>query len=187
MKGIVFTEFLEMVEDRHGLDFCDELLEGTDLASGGVYTSVGTYAVAELVALIGELSRKTATPPPEILQAFGRHLFGRFVVAYPRFFEGVDSPFELLVQVESYIHPEVLKLYPDAQLPRFEFERVGEDELRMAYRSPRHLEDLVEGLIRGCSDHFAQPLVTRRESLEDGTAFFIRRETPCPSTNGSSA
>ena len=55
MKGIVFTEFLEMVEDRHGLDFCDELLEGTDLASGGVYTSVGTYAVAELVAVLQPL------------------------------------------------------------------------------------------------------------------------------------
>ena len=36
MKGIVFTEFLELVEERHGLDFCDELLEVTDLLHTGI-------------------------------------------------------------------------------------------------------------------------------------------------------
>ena len=52
MKGIVFTEFLEMVEDRFSLDMVDDLIDDCDLPSGGVYTAVGTYSHEEIVALV---------------------------------------------------------------------------------------------------------------------------------------
>ena len=31
MKGIVFTEFLEMVEDQFGLETVDDIIEAADL------------------------------------------------------------------------------------------------------------------------------------------------------------
>jgi Haem-NO-binding len=43
MKGMVFTEFLELVERSWGEELVDELIESCELASGGAYTSVGTY------------------------------------------------------------------------------------------------------------------------------------------------
>ena len=43
MKGIVFTEFLEMVEDKFSADMVDDIIDDCDLASGGAYTAVGTY------------------------------------------------------------------------------------------------------------------------------------------------
>ena len=42
MKGIVFTEFLEMVEAQFGLDTVDAIIENSDLPSRGAYTAVGT-------------------------------------------------------------------------------------------------------------------------------------------------
>ena len=35
MKGIVFTEFFEMIEQQNGLDEVDALVDGCELSTGG--------------------------------------------------------------------------------------------------------------------------------------------------------
>ena len=35
MKGIVFTEFLEMVEEKYGYEVVDQIIEESKLPSGG--------------------------------------------------------------------------------------------------------------------------------------------------------
>ena len=37
MKGVVFTEFLEMVEQKFGMEMVNALIENNDLSSDGVY------------------------------------------------------------------------------------------------------------------------------------------------------
>jgi hypothetical protein len=49
MKGMVFTEFLEMVEAKFSADMVDDIISDSDLPNGGAYTSVGTYDHSELV------------------------------------------------------------------------------------------------------------------------------------------
>jgi len=44
MKGIVFTEFLEMVENKFSPELADRIIEGAEVPSGGVYTAVGLTA-----------------------------------------------------------------------------------------------------------------------------------------------
>ena len=60
MKGVVFTELLEMVEARFSLGVVDTIITRSAPASGAHYTSVGTYPSEELVALVRELSAVTA-------------------------------------------------------------------------------------------------------------------------------
>jgi len=172
MKGIVFTEFLELVEERFGLEVADRILEASELPSGGVYTSVGTYDHNELVQLVMQLSTVTDVAIPDLLHTFGEYLFGRFVFAYPQFFEGVHSAFRFLMQIENHIHVEVRKLYPEAELPRFECHSPAPDRLEMTYRSPRPFTDFAEGLISGCIKHFGERIGVAREDLpsENGTA-----------------
>ena len=43
MKGVVFTEFFDMLEQAHGYELVDKLLETTELESGGVYTACLLY------------------------------------------------------------------------------------------------------------------------------------------------
>jgi len=120
MKGIVFTEFLEMVEQRFSPDVADAIVDASGVPSGGSYTAVGTYDHGELIALVAALSRATGLAIPVLVREFGRHLFRRFVELYPRFFSGVGSAFDFLMGIEMHIHTEVKKLYPDAELPSFE-------------------------------------------------------------------
>lgn len=173
MKGVVFTEFFELVESNWGLDMVDDLIGACELESGGSYTAVGTYDHGEIVQLVQELSRRTEAPIPDLLRAFGEFLFARFVVGYAQFFEGVTSALDFLEGVENYIHVEVKKLYPDAMLPRFTTERREAGKLVMVYHSERHLHDLARGLIQGCCEHFEEPCeVQMEEPAEDGSVRF---------------
>lgn len=178
MKGVIFTEFLEMVEATGGLDLVDEIIDaaGDAAPTAGAYTAVGTYDHTEIVALVGALSEKTETPVPELLKSFGAHLFQRFTVLYPRLFEKHSDAFTFLENVDTYIHVEVLKLYPNAELPRFEVERPSAPQLLMTYHSSRHLEDLAEGLIRGCLDHFGARAGISRETSGGAPRFVITQE-----------
>jgi hypothetical protein len=90
---------------------------------------------------------------------------------------GIDDALDFLERVDKVIHVEVLKLYPDAMLPRFDTTRDGH-RLQMIYRSPRGMEDLAEGLIKGCLGHFAQELRMERHKRTDGsTEFNLERMT----------
>lgn len=167
MKGVVFTEFMEMVEAGFSVETCDRLIEGSDLPSKGIYTSVGTYDHKEMAILVTNLSALVGIPEPELLKKFGQHLFRRFVTTFPAFFTGITSAFEFLPKVDSYVHLEVRKLYPDAELPSFSCTFPHPGQLNMTYRSVRNLSDLAEGLILGCIDHFGEQLVVARESLQE--------------------
>lgn len=174
MKGVVFTEFLTMVEDRFSLATVEEIIEKAQLPSGGVYTSVGTYPVQEMVSLVSQLSAKTGIPVPGLLKAFGGHLLTRFVAGFPGFFSSHRSALDFLMAVEGHIHVEVRKLYSDAELPRFICERPAPDRLIMHYRSPRGLADLAEGLISGCAAHYGEQIELVREDLSEGTGQHVR-------------
>ena len=93
---------------------------GHSLPSGGAYTAVGTYDHGEMWSLVIELGKATGTPVPHLMHAFGEHLFHRFTVVYPVLFEKASSAFDFLQKLEGLIHAEVRKLYPDAELPRFD-------------------------------------------------------------------
>ena len=165
MKGVVFTEFLEMVEERFSDEMADRIIEDSDLSSQGAYTSLGTYDHQELIQLVVNLSGQTGISVPELVQAFGEHLFQRFVQSFPQFFENTHHTFDFLKNLEGYIHMEVRKLYPDAELPQFTYDIPKPDTLVMNYRSSRPFGDLAEGLIRGCIEHFGNRIEMVRENL----------------------
>lgn len=170
MKGVVFTEFLDMVEQRFSADMADDIIDDAQLPSGGAYTAVGTYPHEEMVAMVVALSRRSGIAVADLIRAFGQHLFGRFVQAYPVFFNGVNDTFGFLAGIEDIIHAEVLKLYPDAQLPRFVVERHDARQLVLLYQSPRHFEDLAEGLMLGCVNHLGEAIEVARVDAAAGAA-----------------
>lgn len=164
MKGVVFTEFLEMVEDKFSPDLADRIIAAADVPNGGAYTAVGTYPHAEMGKLVIALSKETGAKVPDLLKAYGRHLFGRFATGYPQFFEGLSDSFSFLKTIDQVVHVEVRKLYPDAELPGFEAVEAGPGRLQMTYRSPRCLGDFAEGLMEGCFEHFKERIgVTRSD------------------------
>ena len=179
MKGVVFTHFTEMVEETFGFEVMDRLLLESDLPSGGAYTSVGTYDHSEMVTLVVKLSEVTNTEISFLLKTFGKYLFGQFAKSYAHFFVDCDNAFDFLESIENYIHVEVLKLYPDAELPTFETSILNDgNTLKMVYTSDRRMGDLAEGLIESALAHYKEEAEVKRVSLNgDGRQieFYITR------------
>lgn len=169
MKGIVFSEFIEMVEEQFSPDVADRMIEAAHLPSGGAYTAVGTYSHEEMLSLITELSRLTEVPVAQLVHAYGRHLFRRFTALYPAFFDGVPTAFDFLASIENHVHLEVRKLYPDAELPRFDTPEADARHMVMVYESRRPFAALAGGLIEGCLAHYGEAAeVTTTDLSEPG-------------------
>jgi hypothetical protein len=176
MKGVVFTELLSFAEQEIGP------AEVEAIVAGGSYDATGSYDHGEILTVVARLAAAADVLPDELLRRFGAHLFHRFADLYPVFLVGTDSALEFLGSIESHIHGELRQLYPDAEFPGFECQRGANGELTMVYRSGRCLADLAEGLIRGCAEHFGEPIDLVREELPsaDGQAVcfsLIRHES----------
>jgi hypothetical protein len=169
MKGIIFTEFLDMVEDRFGLAATDRIIDAAASATGGAYTAVGTYDHQEMVRMVAALSQEIGIPAADLARVYGQHLFGYFVRNHAEMFAGLNSTFDFLAHVDGYIHVEVRKLYANAELPRFEISApTTATTMTMTYRSVRALADVAEGLMNGCAAHFGEQIEVRRSDLSGG-------------------
>ena len=160
MKGVVFRQFLEFSEREFGEAVIDELLNTTELASGGVYTNVGYYDHSEMIALVTALSNRTGTSARALLVKFGQNLFPSLIAGHPQ--DGVTHAFDLIEQIHGVIHRDVKKLYPDAEVPDIRPSmRNGNDEMRITYDSARPMADLCEGMIMAALDASSIPATMR--------------------------
>ena len=170
MKGVVFTEFYDFVEEHHSPAFLQETINEADLPHNGGYTATGTYDACEMASLVARFAAKSGTDIPSALRIFGTHLFHRFAIGFPELFEGKTSAFSFLESIDDHIHVEVQKLYPDAELPHIEIRQHTKESYSLIYTSSRHLGDFCEGLIRGCLDHFQEHATLTRCTLATSPA-----------------
>ena len=170
MKGIVFTEFLDLVEDKFGLEMVDNIINSSQLESGGVYTAVGTYKFSEMLQLLQHLSTNTKLSIDNLLLVYAEHFFSVLEESYPGLLATYKDPIEMLSSVENHIHAEVRKIYPDAELPTFVVESKTENSLVMIYKSSRAMHHFGLGLMNKTYEHFNSiATITLEKIKEDGT------------------
>lgn len=165
MKGMIFTELVEFVEEKFGFDIADAMLEASLLENKGAYTQAANYPFEELVAIVTRLAEITGNPAGDLIEVYGRHLFGRIVGLYPPMIAHFSSSLPFIAKVDTFIHPEVKKLYPDADLPSFNVISLSDHELIIDYTSNKPLMPLARGLMLGAADHFGETI----EIIEDDT------------------
>ena len=135
------------------------------MATDGAYTSVGTYDHAELLQLVVKLSESADVPVGTLVHAFGKHLFKKFTDGNPQMFERLHNSVDVLSNVDGFIHVEVRKLYPDAELPKFDFEQIEDKKWVLTYKSTRPFADLAHGLVEATIEHFDDPIDIQREDV----------------------
>ena len=167
MKGIVFTEFLELVEDKFGLEMVDNIIANSNLESNGVYTAVGTYSFSEMLQLLQNLSNNTEISIDNLLLVYAEHFFGVIEDSYPGLLATYKDAIEMLSSIENHIHVEVKKIYPDAELPKFEVVEKTDKSLTMIYKSSRAMHHFGLGLMNKTFEHFNQTATIVLEKIKD--------------------
>lgn len=175
MLGMVFTELIEMVEDKFSPEIADKMIEAAEDEGGGVYTAVGAYPAEHVQVMVGRLADLTGIPANELVRVFGRHLLGRFAESHPGHFQRHPDVFDFLARIDWDIHVEVKKLYSNATLPRFEVLSRSADILELRYTSPRRLELLALGLIEQLGEFAGQPLQVTVSPDDKGCTFAIAK------------
>ncbi|MBO1924442.1 heme NO-binding domain-containing protein [Thiomicrorhabdus sp. 6S3-12] len=174
MKGIVFSEFIELVEEKFGLEILDTIIEESDLPSQGAYTQIGTYDHKELLVLLDKLSAHSGIDTAELSRTFGEHLLKRFAELYPQFFADVGNCFDLLKTIDTKVHQEVQQLYPEAELPSFDNMMVDDDTMQLIYQSSRPFSALAYGLISGSASYFGETInIQMNDQSDDGNSFVV--------------
>lgn len=180
MKGIVFTEFLEMVDDKFGFEVTEHIIEKSkhQLSTQGAYTAVGTYPHHEIIALVSSLSQQSHIPISQLVTVFGEHLLGQFAKKYGVFFSTVNDTFSFLNSIDNHIHVEVKKLYPNAQLPKFECYHPNNEEnkLVMIYTSERAMSDLASGLIEGTIKYYKENITFSKTIIDESQGTKVKFE-----------
>ena len=163
MKGVVFTEYMEFIEDQFGFDTVDEMIEQSGVS--GVYTQAGNYEFSELFAMVSALSKITQKPLGFLVEAFAKNLFPKLITIYPKPIQSYNNTFDFIAHVDDVVHPEVKKLYPETELPEFELLSRDENELVTIYKSTKPLMDLARGLMMGCAAHYKENIEISYEML----------------------
>lgn len=152
MKGVIITEFLELVEEKYDLQTVNEMLEKAGYDIG--FSAVATYdskIIHELSQVLGELKN---IDRQMLLEIYGEFMFRKFKLGHTEFFDRAPDLYSFLDSIETYIHQEVLKLYPNAELPRFESIYQEDGTYSLIYYSSRKMYSFAKGLINGSIKYY---------------------------------
>jgi len=172
MKGVIFNVVGQVVTEMLGEDAWDDLLDSA--GASGSYTSLGTYEDAELFGIAAAAAEALDTDIDTVLQVVGEKGFVHLSANHMELVNHHTRTVPFLQELNDIIHPEVLKLYPEARVPDFQTELVDGDRLVVIYRSERNIPGLAIGLIRGAAAHFGEEVHVDVEPFEDGHRLDIR-------------
>jgi predicted hydrocarbon binding protein len=156
MQGIIFNALEEFVLDAADMEVWNDVIEQSQVASGGAYTAGVLYDDAEIVALASTLCDKLGVSLADGLKLFGKFLFGFLLNRGPIELKEYKDTQSLLADLEDVIHKDVKRIHPDAYTPFFEFRRSNDNEGELIYRSDRKMCAVAEGLVEGAAEHFGQ-------------------------------
>ncbi|MFT5851686.1 MAG: putative hydrocarbon binding protein [Colwellia sp.] len=169
MQGSIYTAFSEMVIEKMGMGVWNDLLAKVNPTSEGIYTNGMLYNDSEIVALVSALSKITKIDITTLIRSFGEYLFIHLYNNSPADLSHIDNLKDFLIYIDSVIHKEVKRVYPQAYLPTFDCTDSSDGDFVMFYYSKRKLCYLSEGLILSASKHFNQPItISHPECMHDG-------------------
>ena len=154
MKGLVFNLLEDFIVEGWGEEAYEEIFAECPLKTKEPFVGPGTYPDSDLVTIAQVGAAKLGVTLDEALVAFGKFSFPRLAAKVPKIMRYQRDAKRFLMSIDSVIHVEVRKLFPEAVTPRFTCVDVGEDRLEIRYESDRGLCRFMEGLLLGVAEHF---------------------------------
>ena len=158
MKGVIFVEFLEMVESYYGNEVVDRIVAVTNAKPDRVYCVHDSYSPDEIICLIEAVSSEVDILASDLMKLFGEHLFRRFVILYSSSFALRSDVFDVLENLEHDLQSKSPSLDPEWELPDFKTHRVSSEILQVSLHSRIKTPEVALGLLRGCQKYFHEEL-----------------------------
>jgi hypothetical protein len=172
VHGIVLMELKKYVEQSYGTSTWKALLLAVDLQHR-MYTTMGEYPDAEVLAIVQAASEATGKPTDAVLEAFGRFIVPDLVATYGFLVQPGWEALDLIEHTESTIHT-VVRTRNGGAPPVLEVLRLGPDRLTIRYTSARRLCALAKGITKGVGDFYETPLdVSESACMSQGSPYCL--------------
>lgn len=166
MKGFIFGLLGDAVSANFGDDTWDVILARA--GASGVYTALGRYPDAELLALVDATADAIGSSPREVLRWLGRATMPALIAQYPPFFEARTAMPDLVRTLDTVVRCELRQRYPCAASAHFQFPS-ERDRLTVGYRAPRKRRWVAHGLAeRGTAQVDGTRTIARRAGNDAG-------------------
>jgi hypothetical protein len=180
VKGIVFTEFLDLVEEKFGLEMVDKIISQSSLESEGIYTSIGTYSFYEMLQLLNSLNKYKGLSIINLLRVYAKQIFSVMHLIYPEMLTRYKDPIEMIAAMNHHI--EKIFTEKDALpierigeksfsgLPQFIVKEKTEYSLIINYKSDRSMHYFWLGFMHEIFEYFnATATIVLEKIKKDGT------------------
>lgn len=172
MKGLFFTEFLEMVEKEYGWQVVEKIISELGIANRGVYNPQANYPYRDFENLLHLLSLKVGLSVSALTKNFGKHLFYRLVILYRSEFARKNI-FDFLEQIDELVHVKMQDRFPHEKIKGLQVKRLNESCFQISFQSKKDMVDLAIGFFAGCQQFFNENLTLDTEYTSDsGVAKF---------------
>ena len=158
MKGIIFNLLEDFIIESLDEEQYEAILAECELQTAEPFVGPGTYPDEDLLAIVNKTVQAMGISQADALRAFGKFHIPKLAEKFPDFMTPHKHPKSFLKTIESIVHTEVKKLYPDAKLPQFSYKDPSDKRLTILYKSDRKFCHLVEGLIEGVAEYYDSPI-----------------------------
>jgi hypothetical protein len=157
MKGVIPQCLTEMVEKKFGGDRLEAVLKEARMP-GRRFLAVEDTPDAEVMLLIQSACKVLSISSEAAAEAFGEYWCVDFAPRiYKAYYRNITGAKQFLMMMKK-IHEQVTQNIPNAKPPVFDFQDTAPNKLVMKYSSPRHLESIWRGCIKGTGLAFKEKL-----------------------------
>ncbi|MDP2226499.1 MAG: heme NO-binding domain-containing protein [Moraxellaceae bacterium] len=161
MKGTILVCLREMLTDTKGVSAADwrEMTAAAGLApEKGVITAFSDVEDSIAVGIFGQAQQRFFNSHIELADAFGHF----WCVTYaPRVYPSTCNRFsnarDFIAGMDA-VHVMVTQSIKNSSPPRFTYESIGSNRLRVHYQSKRGLIHIFAGLCRGVGAYFGEQM-----------------------------
>ena len=168
MYGIFHVELQNYIETKYGHDVWQATKKRAGLEER-FYMTISTYLDSEAVAIVDAFSELTGAPKEAFLEDFGLFIAPTLMKTHEPLINPEWGLAEFLLNAEEAIHRVVRLKSVGAQPPQLQFEQIAPRQFHYLYDSPRRMEAVARGIIKGVARHYGETVTIESFENPDGT------------------
>jgi len=163
MHGIIFSELRQYVEAKMGEAVWPKVVAEAKLPDR-LYLTAHQFPDSEFQSLVAAAARMMNVSTAQLLEDLGEFVAPDLLRMHAHSVLPEWRTLDLIEHTEKAIHQVVRENTSGAHPPKIATTRTSEDELVVAYVSPRRLCSFAKGIIRGIAAHYREPVHIRETS-----------------------
>lgn len=174
MHGLIFHELRSYVNQTASVGTWSTIIDSAGL-KGKMYLQVQIYPDHEFEALIEEARKAIGIFREDLLINFGRYIMPKLLRIFGHIILAEWKLMDVLEHTENVIHKTIRQYDKNAQPPYLECKRIGVNEVRIYYNSPRNMLGFGKGLVLGLSDHYKETVSITESTEQNKKVLHIRK------------